>query len=148
MPLLISLFLGVFEFSGYFYRQQLVEAGIRDAARYMARIELTSGNTNPCTQLDPGGVLYTTDAADIAATAQTGAGGTARVSGWKPANVTISCLSSSTLASGVYADGGASMIIIYVTTSFADPSLGFFPALGLKAPSLSFTHQERFLGPG
>jgi Flp pilus assembly protein TadG len=70
-PLIVSLYFGVFDFSWYFYNQQLVEAGVRDAARYMARIELTNGNTNPCAQTDPGGTLYTTDAANIAVTAQT-----------------------------------------------------------------------------
>jgi Flp pilus assembly protein TadG len=146
-PLIVSLYFGVFDFSWYFYNQQLVEAGVRDAARYMARIELTNGNTNPCAQTDPGGTLYTTDAANIAVTAQT-SGGTPRVSGWSAANVAITCVASHALSHGVYADGSASMTIIYATTSFADPSLGFFATLGLPTPSLSFTHQERFLGTG
>jgi Flp pilus assembly protein TadG len=147
-PILVSLYLGVFEFSWYFYNQQLVEAGTRDAARYMARIELTNGNTDPCTQTDANGNLYTSDAANIAVTAQTATGGTARVQGWIASNVTINCLASPALVSGFYADGSSSMTIIYATTTFADPSLGFFSALGLTTPSLSFTHQERFIGPG
>ena len=146
-PLLVSLYFGVFDFSWYFYNQQLVEAGVRDAARYMARIELTGGNTNPCAQTDPGGTLYTTDAANLAVTAQT-SGGAARVSGWTASNVAITCVASPALSHGVYADGAKSMTIIYATTNFVDPSLGFFAALGLATPSLSFTHQERFLGPG
>jgi hypothetical protein len=40
------------------------------------------------------------------------------------------------------------MTIIYVTTSFTDPTLGLFGFLGLAAPSISVTHQERFIGPG
>ena len=70
MPLLISLFLGVFEFSWFFYNQQLVVSGLRDAARYMTRIELTDGNRDPCAQKDQYGALYTDDAANIATTAQ------------------------------------------------------------------------------
>jgi Flp pilus assembly protein TadG len=147
-PLLVSFFLGVFEFSWYFYNQQLVVAGLRDAARYMTRIELTSGNGDPCAQKDQNGVLYTAQAANIATTAQPAAGGTARVSGWNAADVTISCLSSAALDDGLYADGSKAMTIIDVATSFADPSLGLFSALGLKAPLLSFSHQERFIGPG
>jgi len=147
-PLLVSLFLGVFEFSWYFYNQQLVVAGLRDAARYMTRIELTGGNSDPCAQRDQNGVLYTAEAANIATTAQPAAGGAARVSGWKAADVTISCLPSAALDNGRYADGSTSMTIINVVTSFADPSLGVFSDLGLKAPPLSFSHQERFLGPG
>jgi len=40
------------------------------------------------------------------------------------------------------------MTIIDVATRFADPSFGLFASLGLKSPMLSFSHQERFLGPG
>jgi TadE-like protein len=148
MPLLISLFLGVFEFSWYLYNQQLVVSGLRDAARYMTRVELTDGNRDPCAQKDQYGVLYTDDAANIATTAQPVPGGSARVTGWSPADVTISCVSSVALENGAYADGSAAMTIIEVATRFADPSLGLFSSLGLKAPILSFSHQERFIGPG
>ena len=41
-----------------------------------------------------------------------------------------------------------SMTIIDVATRFADPSLGLFASLGLKLPMLSFSHEERFIGPG
>ena len=132
MPLLISLFLGVFEFSWFFYNQQLVVSGLRDAARYMTRIELTDGNRDPCAQKDQYGALYTDDAANIATTAQPSAGGSARVSGWSAADVTISCVSSAALENGDYADGSASMTIIDVATRFADPSLGLFSDLGTE----------------
>jgi Flp pilus assembly protein TadG len=148
MPMLISLFLGVFEFSWYPYNQQLVVSGLRDAARYMTRIELTDGNRDPCSQKDQSGVLYTAEAANIATTAQSAAGGSARVSGWNAADVTISCLSSAALDSGNYAGGSANMTIIDVATRFTDPSLGLFSSLGLKPPPLAFSHQERFIGPG
>ena len=147
MPFLVAFFLGAFEFSWYFYNQQLVVVGLRDAARFMTRIELTNGNADPCAQKDQNGVLYTDEAANIATTAQSAPGGSARVSGWAPADVTISCLSSAALNDGSYADGSTSMRIIDVATSFADPSLGLFSTLGLKAPLVSFTHQERFIGP-
>jgi Flp pilus assembly protein TadG len=148
MPLLISFFLGVFEFSWFLYNQQLVVSGLRDAARYMTRIELTDGNRDPCAQKDQNGVLYTADAANIATTAQSAAGGSARVSGWNAADVTISCYSSAALDDGRYADGSTSMTIIDVATRFADPSLGLFSTVGLKAPLLTFSHEERFIGPG
>jgi Flp pilus assembly protein TadG len=147
MPLLLSLFLGVFEFSWFFYNQQLVVSGLRDAARYMTRIELTDGNRDPCVQKDQNGVLYTADAANIATTAEA-TGGSARVNGWSAADVTISCFSSAALDAGNYADGSTSMTIIDVATHFVDPSLGLFASLGLKLPMLSFSHEERFIGPG
>ena len=148
MPLLISLFLGVFEFSWYLYNQQLVVSGLRDAARFMTRIELTDGNHDPCAQKDQNGALYAADAANIATTAQTDGGGSARVSGWTATDVTISCFSSAALDDGRYADGSTRMTIIDVATRFADPSLGLFSSLGLKPPMLTFSHEERFIGPG
>jgi Flp pilus assembly protein TadG len=147
MPMLISFFLGVFEFSWFLYNQQLIVSGLRDAARYMTRIELTNGNRDPCAQKDLNGVLYTADAANIATTAQA-SGGSARVSGWSAADVTISCSASAALDAGSYADGSTSMTIIDVATRFSDTSLGLFSSLGLKPPMLSFSHQERFIGPG
>jgi Flp pilus assembly protein TadG len=148
MPLLLALFLGVFEFSWYFYNQQLVVTGLRDAARYMTRIALTDGNRDPCAQRDLNGVPYTANAANIATTARAGSGGSPRVAGWKADDVVIACLPSPAREGGTYADGSSSMTIVSVGTSFADPSFGLFPVLGLKAPKLSFVHQERFLGPG
>ena len=38
MPFLVTLMFGLFEFSWYFHKQQLVESGVRDAARYLARV--------------------------------------------------------------------------------------------------------------
>jgi hypothetical protein len=102
----------------------------------------------PLRQKDQNGVLYTAKAASIATTALPAAGGAARVSGWNAADVTINCLPSAALDNGSYADGSTSMMIIDAATSFADPSFGLFSILGLKAPLLSYSHQERFIGPG
>ena len=42
VPLLILFFVGVFEFSWFFYRQHLVTIGLHDAASYLAR------SSDPC----------------------------------------------------------------------------------------------------
>lgn len=149
-PMLFSMVLGVYEFSWYFYQQQLVEAGIRDSVRYLARIPIPNTTTNPCSLSDANGTSFATYVAraqNIAATGQTASGGTARVKGWTAANVSISCpLSSSPI--GTYADGTTTMWIISASTNFADPSLGFLSFLGLKVPNIRASHQERFMGPG
>ena len=41
-PVILALVGGVFEFSWYFYQQQAMEVGLRDAARYIARIAPSS----------------------------------------------------------------------------------------------------------
>jgi hypothetical protein len=73
------------------------------------------------------------------------ANGTQRVHGWT-GPVTITCPTTDNSA-GTYADG-TTIYTISATTSFNDPSLGFFGRLGFTAPSISVTHKERFIGPG
>jgi Flp pilus assembly protein TadG len=151
-PMLFSLVLGVYEFSWYFYQQQLVEVGVRDAARYLARVPISNTTTNPCSLSDVNGsgtsfASYVANAQNIAATGQTASGGTARVKGWTAADVSIPCPLSSS-RTGTYADGATTMWIVSVSTDFADPSLGLFGFLGLKKPKISASHQERFIGPG
>ena len=36
--------------------------------------------------------------------------------------------------------------IVTVSTSFLDPTLGFLSLLGLKAPTITASHQERYVG--
>lgn len=140
-PVLFSLMFGVFEFSWYFHKQQLVESGVRDAARYLSRV--AQDNTNPCTLTTPAN--YAANARNIAVTGVV-SGGTARVTGWTTGSVTLSCAAVSN-SSGTYS-GGATLYIITATTNFADPALGFFGMLGLTTPNLSASHSERSIGPG
>src|SRR5438067_9239262 len=76
-PVLLALFLGVYEFSWYFNRQQLVVAGIRDAARYLA-----AASSNPCSD-----TTIETKAKNLAVTGTTDGTGAARVNGWTAGNV-------------------------------------------------------------
>ena len=141
MPFLVTLMFGLFEFSWYFHKQQLVESGVRDAARYLARVALDG--TNPCTLTIP--VDFKARAQNIAATG-VATGGTARVPGWTTGSVNISCTTFNN--SGATYDGGSTIYLITATTNFADPALGYFSMLGLTLPNLSASHAERSIGPG
>jgi Flp pilus assembly protein TadG len=143
-PMLFSLSFGVMEFSFYFYQQQLIESGVRDAARYLARVPITTSGATPCTQTDPTGTSYKTNAENIAIYGAT-SGTTQRVHGWT-GPVTITCPTTDNSA-GTY-EGGTTIYTISATTSFSDPALGFFGLLQLSAPSISVTHKERYIGPG
>jgi len=134
VPVLFTLTFGVYEFSWVFYTHQLVSAGVRDAARYAAK---AYDPTNPC------GSTTVTDAQNLAATGSI-SGGTARVSGWSAGDVTIVC-SNIDNSGGTYRGigGGATVAIVTASTSFADNSLGYFPLLGLTAPTISVSHSER-----
>lgn len=141
MPFLVTLMFGLFEFSWYFHKQQLVESGVRDAARYLARTAPdTAPPTNPCSN-----GTFVANAQNIAVTGVT-TGGTARVTGWTAGSVTISCAAFDNSA-GAY-QGPSTIYLITASTNFADPALGYFGLLKLAAPKLSASHAERSIGPG
>src|SRR5262245_30347122 len=142
-PVLLVLFLGVFEFSYIFYQQQLIEIGVRDAARYLSR----TSEANPCsdlTQLANAKNLATTGSIDASTPSRVCTAGTC----WGAGSVNITCALST--------DPGSYLLptltmgtpyIITVNTSFPDPSWRFFGFLGLNPPNISFTHSERSIGP-
>lgn len=138
LPLLIVLFIGIFEFSWFFYQQHLISLGVRDAARYLARL------AEPC---------ETTGEARARNLAATGSiyGGTPRVNGWTAAMVTASCRPVANVIDleGLPSyRGGPAIYVVTVSTHFRDPTLGFFGLLGLDAPQISASHSERVIGPG
>lgn len=140
-PMLIALMFGLFEFSWYFHKQQLVESGVRDAARYLARVAIDENN--PCTLTTP--VDFKAQAKNIAVTGQA-TGGTPRVPDWTTGSVTITCSQIDNSAETY--QGGTPIYIITASTSFTDPALGYFAMFGLTVPNLSASHQERSIGPG
>jgi Flp pilus assembly protein TadG len=142
MPTLLVIFLGVFEFAWFFFQQQQIETGARDAARYLARVT----NGNPCTATDSGGTSYTTYAQNIALYGSPTAGTTTRVPGWTSASITITCPTFDN--SALNYNGGTTLYRVLVSVSFADPTLGFMSILGLSAPTVKISHEERSIGPG
>ena len=144
-PVLIVLFFGVFEFSWYFYNQQLVEIGVRDAARYLARNPYLSvfigEGTDPCLDATNVGA-----AKNLAVTGTADGSGGVRVNGWTTGAVSITCAPFDNTA-GNYA-GPRTIYRVTVSTSFADPALGYFGLLRLPIPNLSALHTERSFGSG
>jgi Flp pilus assembly protein TadG len=134
-PVLLVLFLGAYEFSWYFNRQQLVEVGVRDAARYLG-----AASANPCSA-----ATLLTQAKNLATTGIVTSGGTARVPGWSTSDVSISCATIDNSAGTYYCPTTTpNCYSVTVRTSFADPSiLRSFSLLGLGTPTLSFSHTER-----
>jgi Flp pilus assembly protein TadG len=132
LPIFLILVGGVYEFSFYFYQQQLAAAGVRDAARYLA---LTNDPTTTTNQ---------SAAKNLAVYGLADGGSAARVGGWSTADVTVS-VDLIDNAAGAYS-GGLTIKVVTVATSFPDPSLGFFPLLGLAPPKISVSHQERSVG--
>jgi hypothetical protein len=148
VPVLLILFLGVFEFSHVFYQQQLIEIGVRDAARYLSRTS-TGNPCDPTNVVSVGGVTLpaTTAAQNVAATGSIDPSTPTRrvcTNGtcWQAASVNFTCALSAgsyLLPNGTF---GPTWIIT-ASTSFLDPSWGFFGILGLAPPTIPFTHSER-----
>ena len=144
-PIMLILFLGVFEFSWFFYQQQLVEIGIRDAARYLSRNDLsTMCPCGPCagTLVVNAQNLATTGSIDASTPSRVCTGGKTC---WDVGDVTISCTLSAVPAGSV---GSPYIITVTTPTHPDDRSLGFFGFLRLPIPTNSFTHSERSVGPG
>jgi Flp pilus assembly protein TadG len=144
LPILVVLFVGIFEFSWFFYQQHLITLGVRDAARYLARM------SDPCEPTAPLWAAAEARARNLAATGSID-GGAARVNGWTAAMVTAKCRP---IANVIDLDGlpsyrgGPAVFVVTVSTRFRDPTLGFFGLLGLDAPQISASHSERVIGPG
>ena len=142
LPVMLVLFYGVFEFSWYFYNQQLAMTGVRDAARYLARAS-TSETTNPCTDSS-----LVRNAQNLAATGTISNGGGPRVKGWTYQGVSITCPAYTNNVGTIY-QGGATIYLITVSTNFADPALGLLRSLGIIGTlGISVSHSERHIGPG
>jgi TadE-like protein len=138
LPLLFVLLFGVYEFSWFFYQQHLVSTGLRDAARYLARVE------RPCDVNSPAWPAEEAYARNLATTGSI-AGGAPRVKGWTPAMVALRCTAIDN--PGAYR-GGEVIHVITASSRFSDPSLGFFALVQLTPPAIAATHSERAIGPG
>ena len=132
LPIFLTLVGGVYEFGFYLYQQQLITSGVRDAARYLA---LTTDPTSSANQID---------AKNLAVYGSTNGGTVPRVRGWSTAGVTVA-VNPVDNSAGAYT-GGSTIQIVTVSANFSDPTLGFFGLLGLAAPTISVSHQERSVG--
>ena len=145
VPLLCVLLFGVYEFSWFFYQQHIAAIGVRDAARYLARV------SNPC---DERSAMWPIELAHARNLATTGSirGDAARIKGWVAAMVVLRCTAINNPAASTglraYRGGGDVIYVITASTSFADPSLGFFAFLRLAPPVISVSHSERVIGSG
>jgi Flp pilus assembly protein TadG len=131
LPLLLVLIGGVFEFGFFFYQQQLISTGIRDAARYLAL------------SADPTSAFNQNEARNLAVTGAI-AGGIARLPGWTVDDVSVTITPWDNSDGAL--SGAATIPIVTVSTSIVDRSLGFLNLIGLKAPTINVAHQERWVG--
>jgi hypothetical protein len=131
LPVFLVLVGGVFEFGFFIYQEQLITSGVRDAARYLALAA------------NPNSIASQAAAKNLAVNGKVD-GGVPRVSGWLTSDVSVSI---SVVDNSVGSSSSGSLIrIVTVSTNFIDPSLGFLGLIGLNNPTISVSHQERFVG--
>lgn len=143
-PLMIALSAGVFEFGNLIHQKLLIEAGLKDAARYAARC-------NPTFYL-PGGLTCEQVAANIAATGAWDGTGSARVAGWAGSDVTVDrdylIVPVTTDADGNqnYRSATNDVRTVRVSTSFEYEGTSLLSYLGLSPITLTGAHEERVIG--
>lgn len=131
MPLLLILMFGTFELGYYFLSEHVVQKSVRDAARYAARLPMTSYPS----------CVPTADAeAKIQRVARTGrpddGGASQRLQGWTAnsmTTVTLSCEATGTYT-GIYVEFPTGVTKVRVSASVPYPTL--FGTMGLGVPSL------------
>jgi Flp pilus assembly protein TadG len=145
-PMLITLGFGVFEFSNAFYDHQEVTTGVRDATRYLARVELTPANPT-CDVAIPASAGA---AQNIAVFGNAAGTGRARVKGWTTGMVTVTTI---TVANAIDPATGSSpyrgpdpICIVRVRVAVPYPQFGLLTYLGVAAPVMNVTHNERWIG--
>jgi Flp pilus assembly protein TadG len=129
-PLLLSLVLGISEFGRFLYQYQMVLEGLRDASRYLARLD-----ANDATNQD--------NAANLATTGTIDGTGDLRVDGWEADDVDFSVTDVDNTA-GTYR-GPAEIEVIEVTTTFDYADVGFLSALGFDPISIDAAHEQRVI---
>ncbi len=135
-PFILIFAGGLFEYGAIFYNFELVQNGVRDAARYLARV--------------PDPVAAETAARNLALRGTVDATGTVRVKSWQPGDITITYETTpnpvdSVTKLRVYR-GGEQLTVVRVSTAFDYDGLGLLKSVGLGSIRVSAAHEDRHVG--
>ena len=136
MPFLILLGAGVFEYGNVMYNQDLIQNGVRDAARYLTRVrDLTDDEKTMAKQI---------------ALSSVGNASSAAASWWQAdqIKITVTPIPNGTHpATGqrLYRSGD-NVRVIRVETATSYPGMGMLRVLGRSSLTLSAAHEERYVG--
>lgn len=135
VPVVLILMVGAIEYGNLLYNTNLIQTGLRDAARYLARVD------------DP--LQRAHEAKSLAVTGTISGSAPARVAWWQEGDITISwrSLTNKPDAEGRRPlRGGDEVFVVRVATEVDYRGLGALNALGRDALRLAFTHEERVVG--
>jgi Flp pilus assembly protein TadG len=145
-PLMIALSAGVFEFGNLIHQKLLIEAGLRDAARYAARC-----NSQLYSDYGLAAINCATNAENIALYGNVAGSGTARVAGWSGTNVTIDIANladcKDAVVGGVthYRSVTEKVCIVRAVSTFQYNGTALLAYLGLSPITLNGVHEERYI---
>ena len=135
-PILVLMMCGLAEFSNAMRQYHIMEKGVRDAGRYVARVQMTG-----CAL--PGSAV--TNAQNLAITGRT-SGGTPLLDTWtSPSSVVVTVSTCVNNTSGTYR-GRDNIPVIQVTATAPYADLGLLDVLGLGDIQLSVTHRQLWIG--
>ena len=135
-PFIVLLGAGLFEYGSLFYNYELIQTGVRDAARYLARTPDTAATE--------------TAARNLALTGTVDGTGTRRVSWWQSGAIQITYRTTSnpvdaTTGRRIYR-GGDPIKVVRVGTALDYNGLGLLTAVGLGPVHVTAAHEERYVG--
>jgi Flp pilus assembly protein TadG len=133
-PLLFTLTLGTAEFGRFIYQYQLVVEGLRDAGRYLARLDAADATNQ-------------SNAANLAVTGTIDGTGDPRVDGWSAGDVSfnVTNVNNDDGSGNPLYRGGATIQVIEVSTTFNYNDVGFLDVLGFDPIAVSAAHEQRVI---
>lgn len=148
LPILLALLFGAVELGYYFMSEHVVQKGVRDAARYAARLPMSSYPS--CTPTADAELAIQRVARAGDPDGDWNGDGTQdqRIGGWDAdamTTVTMTCDTSGTYT-GIYKDFPEGVPIITVSAAVPYPSL--FGTVGFPVPSIMLNAQSQTAGFG
>ena len=136
LPFLVVLGAGLFEFGSAFYKYELMQTGVRDAARYLARVAVPAA-------AEP-------SAKNLAVTGSIDASKSPRVKDWQTSHVAVTygaIANPPDATTGLRQHrGGPTLTTIRVASAMPYAGLGLLSAFNLGTVTIRASHEERYVG--
>jgi Flp pilus assembly protein TadG len=135
-PFIVLFGAGLFEYGSLFYNFELIQTGVRDAARYLSRVR------------DP--VAAEAAARNLALRGTVDATGTLRIRWWQAADIQITYETTPNPVNEATGRrlyrGRDPLVVVRVATAFDHNGLGLLNAVGLGPVRVTAAHEERYVG--
>ena len=145
LPLLLSLMCGLAEFGQILRQYHLMDKGVRDAARYMARVDAEA-----CPAADADWNAAVAEAQNLAVYGKANGAEQPLLDTWddpSTVTVTLECLDNQPDAAGARPWRGGDQIGRVTVTASADyVGLGLLAFLSIEDPTLTVSHNQLVIG--